>query len=49
MKIVFLDAATVGDDVSVAPIASLGDYIAYPATREEEVAARGGRRSPHHQ
>lgn len=40
MKIVFLDAATVGDDVSVAPIASLGDYIAYPATREEEVAAR---------
>lgn len=40
MKIVFLDAATVGGDISIAPISSLGDYVAYPATSPEEVANR---------
>ena len=40
LKIVFLDAQTLGSDVSLAPVASLGDYVAYPFTRPEEVAGR---------
>lgn len=40
MKIVFLDAATMGADISVAPIASLGVYSAYSATSPEEVEER---------
>lgn len=40
LKIVFLDAQTLGSDVSLAPVASLGDYTAYPFTRPEEVVGR---------
>lgn len=40
MRIVFLDAATMGDDISVAPVASIGEYTAYSATNPEEVAGR---------
>ena len=40
LKIVFLDAQTLGNDVSLAPVASLGDYVAYPFTRPEDVVAR---------
>ena len=40
LKIVFLDAQTLGNDISLAPVASLGDYTAYPFTRPEEVVAR---------
>ena len=40
MKIVFLDAGSMGDDVSMAPIAALGEYCSYAATAPEEVAAR---------
>lgn len=40
MKIVFLDAASVGADISTEPIAALGDYIAYEQTSAEEVAER---------
>lgn len=40
LKIVFLDAQTLGEDVSLAPVSSLGEYVAYPFTRPEEVVAR---------
>ena len=40
LKIVFLDAQTLGDDVSLAPVASLGEYVSYPSTRPEEVFDR---------
>ncbi len=40
LKIVFLDAQTLGNDISLAPVASLGDYVAYPSTRPEEVFDR---------
>ena len=40
LKIVFLDASTVGVDVSLAPIARLGAFTAYPATQPAEVAER---------
>ena len=40
LKIVFLDAQTLGSDISLAPVASLGEYTAYPYTRPEDVPAR---------
>ncbi len=40
LKIVFLDAQTLGEDVSLAPVSSLGEYVAYPFTRPEDVVAR---------
>jgi len=40
LKIVFLDAQTLGNDVSLAPVASLGEYVSYPATKPEEVFDR---------
>lgn len=40
LKIVFLDAQTLGNDISLAPVASLGEYVSYPSTRPEEVFER---------
>ena len=40
LKIVFLDAQTLGSDISLAPVASLGEYVSYPATKPEEVFDR---------
>jgi glycerate dehydrogenase len=40
MKIVVLDAATLGEDISLAPLAALGELTVYQHTRPEELAAR---------
>ena len=40
LKIVFLDAQTLGSDISLAPVASLGSFVSYPSTKPEEVPAR---------
>lgn len=40
MKIVFLDAETLGNDVSLSPISSLGEYKSYPATLPEQTIGR---------
>lgn len=40
LKIVFLDAQTLGSDISLAPVSSLGEYVSYPSTRPEEVLER---------
>ncbi len=40
MKIVFLDVASMGDDISMAPFAVLGEFRPYAATAPGEVAAR---------
>ena len=40
LKIVFLDAQTLGSDISLAPVASLGEYVSYPSTRPEDVFDR---------
>lgn len=40
MKIVFLDSATIGSDVSLKPLEELGDFICYPSTSPEQVAER---------
>ena len=40
LKIVFLDAQTLGSDISLAPVASLGEYVSYSSTRPEEVFDR---------
>ena len=40
MKIVFLDAATLGDDSDLTPIAALGDFTAYNNTAPEETIHR---------
>ncbi|MBR0534721.1 MAG: D-2-hydroxyacid dehydrogenase [Bacteroidales bacterium] len=40
MKIVFLDSATLGQDVSLEPIASLGELVCYERTRPEDVFER---------
>ena len=40
LKIVFLDAQTLGSDISLAPVASLGEYVSYPSTKPEEVFDR---------
>ena len=40
LRIVFLDAQTLGSDISLAPVASLGEYVSYPFTKPEEVFDR---------
>ena len=40
MKIVILDAETLGNDLSLAPLCEIGEVIAYPSTSREEIAAR---------
>jgi len=40
MKIVFLDSATIGSDVSLKPLEDLGDFTCYPSTLPEQVAER---------
>lgn len=40
LKIVFLDAQTLGSDISLAPVASLGSFVTYPSTKPEEVFER---------
>jgi len=32
-KIVFLDAASIGEDVSLEPVAKLGELVTYPFTK----------------
>ena len=39
MKIVFLDAATMGD-ASMAEIAALGEFVCYPSSTAEEARVR---------
>lgn len=39
-KIVFLDSDTIGADVSLQPIAELGELVTYPYTKPEEVFER---------
>jgi len=40
MKIVFLDQATMGDDISFKPFEKLGEYVGWPLTSPEDVAER---------
>ena len=40
LKIVFLDAQTLGEDISLAPVSSFGEYVSYPSTRPEDVFER---------
>lgn len=40
MKTVFLDAATLGDDIDLTPVTSMGDTVIYPYTAPGEVAER---------
>jgi len=40
LKIVFLDAQTLGSDISLAPVSDLGDYVSYPFTKPEDVFER---------
>ena len=40
MKIVFLDSATIGEDVSLQPISSLGELTTYPSTAPDDVVER---------
>ena len=40
LKIVFLDTASIGTDVSLAPIAQMGELVCFPYTKPEEVAVR---------
>ena len=40
MKIVFLDAATVGKDVSLDGLRQFGDVVLYDTTSKEEAASR---------
>ncbi|MCF0163719.1 MAG: D-2-hydroxyacid dehydrogenase [Bacteroidales bacterium] len=40
MKIVFLDANTIGSDVSIEPISSLGDYSSYESSTYKEALER---------
>lgn len=40
MKIVILDAGTLGEDVSLSPFRALGDVTAYPTSAPADVAAR---------
>lgn len=43
MKIVFLDAATTSNgDLSLDPIASYGDFVAYEHTKDEDIVERAG-------
>ena len=40
MRIVVLDAATLGDDLSLAPLNEVGDVTVWRTTAPEETAAR---------
>lgn len=40
MKIVFLDSATIGSDISLQPIIALGDFVSYSHTKHEDVVSR---------
>ena len=40
MKIVFLDAATIGEDISLSPIASLGELTCWPNSTPQEALLR---------
>ncbi len=40
IKIVFLDAQTLGSDISLLPISSLGEYMSYPYTLAQDVNER---------
>lgn len=40
MKIVVLDAKTLGEDVSVEPLSEFGDLTVYPSTNQNDVAER---------
>ena len=40
MKIVVLDAATLGGDLDLSPLDALGEVVVYPGTAPEELAAR---------
>ena len=40
MKLVLLDAQTLGDDLDLTPLEQFGDLITYPVTTEKETAAR---------
>ena len=40
MTIVFLDASTIGEDVSLEPIAQQGDFVSFPSTVQDKVSER---------
>ena len=40
MKIVILDAATLGDDLSFDCVRELGEVVVYSSTAQEQVAMR---------
>ena len=40
MKIVFLDAATIGSDIDLSGFEQLGEFITYPSSGPEEAALR---------
>jgi glycerate dehydrogenase len=40
MKIVFLDSATIGSDISLLPLAELGDFVSYTHTKNEDIVSR---------
>lgn len=40
MKIVFLDADTIGSDISLEPISTLGEFVTYPYSKPAEVFER---------
>lgn len=40
MKIVILDAETLGADLSLEPLRAIGEVVAYPSTKREELAER---------
>ena len=40
MKIVFLDAKTLGDDIDYTPFEQLGEVVKYPFSTPEEIAGR---------
>ena len=40
MKIVFLDASTIGEDISLSPIASLGELTCWPNSTPQEALGR---------
>ena len=39
-KIVFLDSETIGDDISLEPISSLGEFVNYPCSTPQEALER---------
>ena len=40
MKIVFLDAATIGSDIDLSGFEQLGEFITYPSSTPEETVER---------